>query len=153
MTTTAEALERIAVALDVRIGHGRDGLVEHRLAARGGTRDDGGLWDVLRTLDGAGCARYVVTDVSRDGTLHGPNVSLYRAITAATGVPVIASGGVSSTSDLRELAEIAATGANLEGAIVGKALYEARFGLPEALEAVRNMVGTSSASIHSQPQA
>jgi phosphoribosyl isomerase A len=124
--------ERIAVGLDVRIVDGR-----HRLAARGWTRDGGDLWEVLDRLDRDGCARYVVTDVGKDGTLRGPNLDLLRDVAAATKAPVIASGGVAEVSDLVALAELAATGVNIEGSIVGKALYAGRFTLPEALAAVR----------------
>ena len=102
-----------------------------------GTTEGGDLWETLARLDGDGCARYVVTDVSRDGMLHGTDVELYRAVTRATTAPVIASGGIASIADLVVLAEAAAAGANLEGSIVGKALYAGRFTLPEALEAVR----------------
>ena len=131
--------ERIAVGLDVRIVERPDGMVQHRLAARGGTRESGDLWASLDWLDRGGCARYVVTDVSKDGMLLGPNVELYRAVTNATMAPVIASGGISEIADLVILAEVAAAGANLEGAVVGKALYAGRFTLPEALEAVRRV--------------
>jgi 1-(5-phosphoribosyl)-5-[(5-phosphoribosylamino)methylideneamino] imidazole-4-carboxamide isomerase/N-(5'phosphoribosyl)anthranilate isomerase len=124
--------ERVAVGLDVRIVDG-----EHRLAARGWTRDGGDLWEVLARLDRDGCARYVVTDVSKDGMLRGPNLDLMRDVAAATPAPVIASGGISEVADLVALAELAATGVNVEGSIVGKALYAGRFTLPEALEAVR----------------
>jgi phosphoribosylanthranilate isomerase len=129
--------ERIAVGLDVRVVEDPDGSVQHRLAARGWTRDGGDLWATLARLDRDGCARYIVTDVSKDGTLRSPNVELYRAVTRATTAPVIASGGISAIGDLVVLAEVAATGANLEGSIVGKALYAGRFTLPEALEAMR----------------
>jgi phosphoribosyl isomerase A len=122
--------ERIAVGLDVRVVDG-----EHRLAARGWTRDGGDLWEVLARLDADGCARYVLTDVSKDGTLQGPNLDLLRAVCAATDRPVIASGGVSSVDDLRALAGLADAG--VEGAIIGKALYAGKFTLPEALAAVR----------------
>ena len=121
----AEHGERIAVGLDVR---GRT------LAARGWTREGGELFDVLSRLDRDGCARYVVTDIARDGTLTGPNLELLRAVCSATDRPVIASGGVSSLSDLRELAGLSPLG--LEGAIVGKALYAGAFTLPQALDAV-----------------
>jgi phosphoribosyl isomerase A len=124
--------ERIAVGLDVRITD--EG---HRLAARGWTRDGGDLWEVLDRLDRDGCARYVVTDVSKDGTLRGPNLDLLSDVAAATTAPVIASGGIAEVSDLVSLAELAATGVNIEGSIVGKALYAGRFTLPEALAAVR----------------
>ncbi len=129
--------ERIAVALDVRVVEDPDGAGQHWLAARGGTRDGGELWETLARLDRDGCARYVVTDVSRDGTLRGPNVELCRAVTRATSAPVIASGGISTIGDLVVLAEAAAAGANLEGSIIGTALYTGRFTLPEALEAMR----------------
>ena len=129
--------ERIAVGLDVRVVQDPDGSVQHRLAARGWTRDGGDLWETLARLDRDGCARYVVTDVSKDGMLRGPNVDLYRAVTRATSAPVIASGGISTLADLVVLAEAAAPGANLEGAIIGTALYAGRFTLAEALDRMR----------------
>jgi phosphoribosyl isomerase A len=131
--------ERIAVGLDVRVVEDPDGSVQHRLAGRGWTREGGDLWETIARLDRDGCARYIVTDVSKDGMLRGPNVELYRAVTRATTAPVIASGGISAIGDLVVLAEVAATGANLEGSIVGKALYAGRFTLPEALEAMRRV--------------
>jgi phosphoribosyl isomerase A len=124
--------ERVAVGLDVRIVDGR-----HRLAARGWTTDGGDLWEVLDRLERDGCARYVVTDVSKDGTLRGPNLDLLRDVAGAAKAPVIASGGVAEVPDLVALAELAAGGVNIEGSIVGKALYAGRFTLPEALAAVR----------------
>jgi phosphoribosyl isomerase A len=117
--------DKIAVGLDVR------GTV---LAARGWTQEGGDLWEVLARLEEDGCPRYVVTDVTKDGTLRGPNVELLREVCSRTGKPVIASGGVSSLDDLRELAALA--GAGVEGAIVGKALYAQAFTLEEALAAV-----------------
>ncbi len=131
--------ERIAVSLDVRVIEGPGGSTQHRLAARGGIADGAELWQTLARLDADNCARYIVTDVERDGLLLGPNVDLYRAITSATSAPVIASGGVSSIADLTVLADVAASGANLEGSIVGKALYAGRFTLVEALEAMRRI--------------
>lgn len=135
----AEHGDRVAVGLDVRIVEGPDGSVQHRLGARGATRDSGDLWSTLERLDRFGCARYVVTDVSRDGMLGGPNLDLYRAVTSATAAPVIASGGISAIHDLVALAELAATGADVEGSIVGKALYAGRFTLRAALQAMRRM--------------
>ena len=126
----AEHGDKVAVGLDVRITE-----QGHRLAARGWTSDGGDLWDVLDRLDRDGCSRYVVTDVSKDGTLRGPNVELLRAVCDRTDAPVIASGGVSSVDDLVALAGLAADG--VEGAIVGKALYAGAFTLPDALVAVR----------------
>lgn len=126
----AEHGDKIAVGLDVRITE-----QGHRLAARGWTTDGGDLWSVLERLDQDGCARYVVTDVSKDGTLQGPNVQLLRDVCARTDAHVIASGGVSSVDDLRVLAALAPDG--VEGSIVGKALYAGAFTLPEALATVR----------------
>jgi 1-(5-phosphoribosyl)-5-[(5-phosphoribosylamino)methylideneamino] imidazole-4-carboxamide isomerase/N-(5'phosphoribosyl)anthranilate isomerase len=124
--------ERIAVGLDVRITD-----AGHRLAARGWTTDGGDLWETLERLDRDGCARYVVTDVSKDGMLKGPNTDLMRDVANATTAPVIVSGGISQIADLEALARVAAEGVNLEGSIVGKALYAGRFTLPEALAAMR----------------
>ncbi|RAY16498.1 bifunctional 1-(5-phosphoribosyl)-5-((5-phosphoribosylamino)methylideneamino)imidazole-4-carboxamide isomerase/phosphoribosylanthranilate isomerase PriA [Actinomadura craniellae] len=117
--------DKIAVGLDVR------GTI---LAARGWTREGGDLWEVLDRLEEDGCPRYVVTDVTKDGTLRGPNVDLLREVCARTDRPVIASGGVSSLDDLRALATLVPAG--VEGAIVGKALYAGAFTLEEALAAV-----------------
>jgi 1-(5-phosphoribosyl)-5-[(5-phosphoribosylamino)methylideneamino] imidazole-4-carboxamide isomerase/N-(5'phosphoribosyl)anthranilate isomerase len=118
--------DKIAVGLDVR---------GTTLAARGWTRDGGDLWEVLARLEEDGCPRYVVTDVTKDGTLRGPNTELLREVCAKTDKPVIASGGVSSLDDLRALAALVPEG--VEGAIVGKALYAGAFTLEEALEAVK----------------
>jgi phosphoribosylanthranilate isomerase len=126
----AEHGEKIAVGLDVRITP-----QGHRLSARGWTRDGGDLWEVLDRLDREGCPRYVVTDVGKDGTLQGPNLRLLRDVCARTDAQVIASGGVSSVDDLRDLAALQPDG--VEGAIIGKALYAGAFTLPEALAAVR----------------
>ncbi|MCU0266665.1 MAG: bifunctional 1-(5-phosphoribosyl)-5-((5-phosphoribosylamino)methylideneamino)imidazole-4-carboxamide isomerase/phosphoribosylanthranilate isomerase PriA [Actinomycetia bacterium] len=117
--------ERVAVGLDVR---------GTTLAARGWTQEGGDLWEVLARLERDGCPRYVVTDVTKDGTLRGPNLDLLRAVCARTDRPVIASGGVSSLDDLRAIAGLVPAG--VEGAIVGKALYAGAFTLPEALAAV-----------------
>ncbi|WP_031470694.1 bifunctional 1-(5-phosphoribosyl)-5-((5-phosphoribosylamino)methylideneamino)imidazole-4-carboxamide isomerase/phosphoribosylanthranilate isomerase PriA [Sciscionella sediminilitoris] len=125
----AEYGERVAVGLDVRIVDG-----EYRLAARGWTRDGGDLWETLQRLDADGCARYVVTDVSKDGTLQGPNVGLLQEVCARTDAAVIASGGVAEVDDLRALARLRRDG--VEGSIIGKALYAGAFTLPEALAAV-----------------
>ncbi|GAA2754478.1 1-(5-phosphoribosyl)-5-[(5-phosphoribosylamino)methylideneamino] imidazole-4-carboxamide isomerase [Amnibacterium kyonggiense] len=114
--------DRIAVGLDVR---------GTTLAARGWTREGGDLWEVLDRLERAGCARYVVTDVTKDGTLAGPNVDLLAQVLERTGKPVVASGGISSLDDLRRLRSL--TDSGLEGAIVGKALYTGAFTLTEAL--------------------
>jgi len=117
--------DKIAVGLDVR---------GTTLAARGWTQEGGDLWETLARLDADGCARYVVTDVHKDGTLTGPNLPLLRDVCARTAAPVVASGGVSSLADLRAIAGL--TDVGVEGAIVGKALYAGAFTLPEALAAV-----------------
>jgi 1-(5-phosphoribosyl)-5-[(5-phosphoribosylamino)methylideneamino] imidazole-4-carboxamide isomerase/N-(5'phosphoribosyl)anthranilate isomerase len=114
--------DRIAVGLDVR---------GTRLAARGWTTDAGELDDALDRLEAAGCARYVVTDIEKDGMLRGPNLDLLRRVCARTQQPVIASGGVSSLADLHAIAALTPLG--VEGAIVGKALYAGAFTLTEAL--------------------
>ena len=131
----AEFGDRIAIGLDAR---------GTTLSARGWTRDGGDLFEVLARLDSEGCARYIVTDVHRDGTMTGPNVGLLRDVCAATDQPVVASGGVSSLDDLRVLAALHDIG--VEGAIVGKALYAQAFTLPEALAAVAAVDGPNEVS-------
>jgi phosphoribosylformimino-5-aminoimidazole carboxamide ribonucleotide (ProFAR) isomerase len=115
--------DRIAVGLDVR---GRT------LAARGWTQEGGDLFETLERLDRDGCARYIVTDVTKDGTLMGPNLELLTSVCEVTSRPVVASGGVSTLADLQALRELTSIG--LEGAIVGKALYAGAFTLERALE-------------------
>ena len=114
--------ELIAVGLDVR---------GTTLAARGWTEDGGDLFEVLDRLETAGCARYVVTDVTKDGTLQGPNLELLRSVAERTDRPVVASGGISNLEDIAALRALAPLG--VEGAIVGKALYAKAFTLTEAL--------------------
>ena len=125
---TARAIERhgdaIAVGLDVR---------GETLAARGWTKEGGNLWEVLARLEDAGCPRYVVTDVTKDGTLRGPNTELLAQVAAKTNRPVVASGGISSLEDVSALAAMVSSG--VEGAIMGKALYAGKFTLPQALRA------------------
>ena len=115
--------DRIAVGLDVR------GRI---LAARGWTKEGGDLFETIERLDRDGCARYVVTDVTKDGTLKGPNLDLLRNVCKATNAPVIASGGISSLDDLKALKELVSIG--VEGAIMGKALYAGAFTLAAALK-------------------
>jgi phosphoribosylformimino-5-aminoimidazole carboxamide ribotide isomerase/phosphoribosylanthranilate isomerase len=123
---TAEVIalhgEKIAVGLDVR---------GTTLAARGWTEDGGDLFEVLDRLEAAGCARYVVTDVTKDGMLLGPNIEMLKQVLAKTNKPVIASGGISSLDDLKNLRELVPLG--LEGAILGKSLYAGKFTLEQAL--------------------
>ncbi|CAN2194982.1 HisA Phosphoribosylformimino-5-aminoimidazole carboxamide ribonucleotide (ProFAR) isomerase [Candidatus Nanopelagicaceae bacterium] len=122
----AEHGDRIAVGLDVR---------GHVLAARGWTQEGGDLFETIERLERDGCSRYVVTDVTKDGTLKGPNLELLKEVCAVTKKPVVASGGISSLDDIAALASLNSTG--VEGAIVGKALYAGAFTLQEALELTR----------------
>lgn len=115
--------EKIAVGLDVR---------GHTLATRGWTEQGGDLFEMISKLDSAGCSRYIVTDVTKDGTLTGPNLELLREVCGATKAPVIASGGISALQDLIDLR--AMTNLGIEGAIVGKAIYSGAFSLAQALE-------------------
>jgi len=119
--------DRIAVGLDVR---------GHVLAARGWTQEGGDLFETLARLESDGCARYVVTDVTKDGTLQGPNLELLKEVCAATKKPVVASGGISSLADIKALCALTQIG--VEGAIVGKALYAGAFTLEQALEVTRS---------------
>lgn len=121
--------DKIAVGLDVKQIDG-----QWRLRGRGWVTDGGDLWEVLARLDKDGCSRYVVTDVSKDGTLTGPNLELLAAVADATDAPVVASGGISVLEDLTAIATLADRG--VDSAIIGKALYAGRFTLPEALDAV-----------------
>ena len=119
----AEHGDRVAVGLDVR---------GTTLAARGWTKDGGDLWETLARLDAEGCARYVVTDVNKDGMLKGPNLDLLRDVCARTDRPVVASGGVSTLEDIDAIRALVPVG--VEGAIVGSALYRGAFTLPDALD-------------------
>lgn len=121
--------EKIAVGLDVR---------GTTLAARGWTKDGGDLWEVLDRLEADGCARYVVTDVTKDGTLQGPNIELLKQIAERTAKPVVASGGISSLEDIRVLRQLVPLG--IEGAIMGKALYAGKFTLQEALSVANSPI-------------
>ena len=122
----AENGDRIAVGLDVR---------GHVLAARGWTQEGGDLFETIERLERDGCSRYVVTDVTKDGTLKGPNLELLQEVCAVTKKPVVASGGISSLDDIAALSSL--NGIGVEGAIVGKALYAGAFTLQQALELTR----------------
>lgn len=127
----AEHGDRVAIGLDVR---GRT------LAARGWTQEGGDLYETLARLDSEGCARYVVTDVNKDGMLQGPNLQLLRDVCSSTSAPVVASGGVTTLDDIRALMELVPHG--VEGAIAGTALYEGRFSLEDALALTQGTQGT-----------
>ena len=120
----AEYGDRVAVGLDVR---------GTTLAARGWTKEGGDLWETLERLDGEGCARYVVTDVNKDGMLKGPNLELLQQVCSRTDRPVVASGGVSTLADIEAIRRLVSAG--VEGAIIGSALYRHAFTLPQALDA------------------
>ncbi len=121
----AEHGDRVAIGLDVR---------GTTLAARGWTQEGGDLYEVLARLEAAGCARYVVTDVRKDGMLQGPNLDLLRDVCGRTNAPVVASGGVSTIEDLVAISGLVDIG--VEGAIIGTALYTGSFSLEDALAAV-----------------
>ena len=118
--------EKIAVSLDVR---------GETLAARGWVRDGGNLYEAITRLASDGCAMFIVTDISKDGTMQGPNFELLEKVCKFSDVPVIASGGVSSLTDLKKLKSMQDIG--IKGAIVGKALYEGAFTVEEALAVVK----------------
>ena len=117
---------RVAVGLDVR---------GHTLAARGWVKEGGDVFETMKLLDQAGCSRYVVTDVTRDGMMSGPNLTLLREVGERTSAKVTASGGISSIDDLRAIAKLGEYG--VDSAILGKALYARAFTLQEALQAVQ----------------
>lgn len=124
--------DKVAVDIAVRLQDG-----EWRTRGNGWVSDGGDLWEVLERLDSQGCTRFVVTDVSKDGTLSGPNVELLRDVAAATDAPIVASGGISSLDDVLNLAKYQDEG--IDSVIIGKALYEHKFTLTEALEAVAKL--------------
>jgi phosphoribosylformimino-5-aminoimidazole carboxamide ribotide isomerase len=125
----------VAVGLDAR---GRD------LAVRGWEKGSGhDLLELARQFSDVGVAALVVTEIGRDGMLSGPDLEGLAAVLEVTSVDVIASGGVGTLDDLRALAALEVGGRRLAGAIVGKALYESRFTLAEALHAV-GAAGASS---------
>ncbi|MCI1240879.1 bifunctional 1-(5-phosphoribosyl)-5-((5-phosphoribosylamino)methylideneamino)imidazole-4-carboxamide isomerase/phosphoribosylanthranilate isomerase PriA [Bifidobacterium subtile] len=113
---------QVAVGLDVR---------GHTLAARGWVKEGGDLFETMDMLNAAGCSRYVVTDVTRDGMMSGPNLELLREVAQRTDAKVTASGGISSLDDLRAIAELASFG--VDSAILGKSLYARAFTLEQAL--------------------
>lgn len=121
--------DRVAIGLDVRLVDG-----EWRAKGNGWVTDGGDMWEILERLTQQGVSRLVVTDVSKDGTLAGPNIELLRDVAAATDAPVVASGGISMLDDVIAIANYVDEG--IDSAIIGKALYEKRFTLPEALAAV-----------------
>ena len=121
--------DKVAIDIAVRFEDGH-----WRTKGNGWTSDGGDLWEVLERLDAAGCQRFVVTDVSKDGTLAGPNIDLLRDVSAATDAAITASGGISSIEDVLAIAEYAEE--DIDSVIIGKALYEKRFTLVDALAAV-----------------
>ncbi len=137
----AEHGDRVAVGIDVRA---------RTLAARGWTREGGDLYEVLARLDSEGCARYVVTDVNKDGMLQGPNLDLLRDVCAATDRPLVASGGITELADLEALLGLVEDG--VEGAIIGTALYEGRFTLEDALALTLRGGGDAGGPGHPLPR-
>lgn len=117
--------DRIAVGIDAKSG---------RVAVKGwaDTTADGAL-ELARRMDRLGVATIIHTDIGTDGMLAGPNLPAQAAMASAVRARLVASGGVSSPGDVERLAELARSHPNLEGVIVGKALYEKRVTLPELL--------------------
>lgn len=134
----AEHGDRIAIALDVQVAQEPNSSPRHRLAARGANLDVGDMWEAIAWLDALGCRRYIITDVSKDGMLAGPNIDLYRDVLAVTQTNVIASGGVSSIADLIALANLAQSCSNVEGAVVGSAFHVNAFTFADAIAAARH---------------
>jgi phosphoribosylformimino-5-aminoimidazole carboxamide ribotide isomerase len=129
-----ELLARVAARQPTAAGlDGRDGA----LATRGWFADAGvAVLDALDHLAGSGVEAVVITEITRDGTLDGPDLDGLAAALGRTGIPVIASGGVASLDDLSALAALEIDGRRLAGVVVGKALYEGRFGIADALAAL-----------------
>jgi len=119
--------ERIAAAVDVRRG---------KVHTAGWQEESGDSpLDAVQRLKSAGIAWIIYTDIQRDGTMRGPNIEATKQIAIESGLKVIASGGVSTLDDIRRLKHLQELG--VEGVIVGKALYEKRFTLTEAIQAAR----------------
>ena len=119
---------QIAVGLDAR---------GQQVATRGWTTPSGAdLLDLAGRFEAVGVAAIIVTEISRDGTMEGPDLTQLGAVLAGTALPVIASGGVGGLADLAALQDLEAAGRRLGGAVIGRALYEGRFTLGEALAAV-----------------
>ena len=114
---------RIVIGLDVR---------DRVVATHGWTKSAGALADLIKRFDDAGCQMYMVTDISKDGTLTGPNIELLRESAALTSGSIIASGGVASLDDIASLRELVPAG--VEAVIIGKAFYEGYFTVSEACE-------------------
>lgn len=127
--------DRIAIGLDVKGSH---------LAARGWTREGGDVFETLARLSDAGCERFVVTDVASDGMLTGPNLELLGSVCARTPARVVASGGIASLEDIRQLAGLVPLG--VEGAIIGTALYLGNFTLQDALKVASDPSGGEQGS-------
>jgi phosphoribosylformimino-5-aminoimidazole carboxamide ribotide isomerase len=120
--------ERIVVSVDARGG---------KVSLSGWTEaTDQDAAETVRELGERGVARFLCTEIDVDGTMEGPAVGELRRIAAATPAAVIASGGVGDLADLEALAKLGAASPNLEGAIVGRALYERRFTVAEAIAAL-----------------
>lgn len=123
----AKYKEKIAVAIDARGGKVCTSGWQEEAAAS--------PVEVAKHLKSMGVGRIIYTDINKDGTLKGPNVEATKRMAKETGLAVIASGGVSTLDDIRRLTHLQEVG--VEGVIVGKALYEKRFTLTEAIQAAR----------------
>lgn len=118
---------RVAVGIDARNG---------RVATKGWAEETNVLvTDLAKSFEDAGVAAIIYTDINRDGAMQGPNIEATAALATAVSIPVIASGGVSSISDLRALKTC---GAPLDGAISGRALYDGKIDLAEAVALLKD---------------
>jgi phosphoribosylformimino-5-aminoimidazole carboxamide ribotide isomerase len=126
-----ELVARVAARQPVAVG--LDG--RHGTAATHGWRDDAGVGvlDAMGQFGDVGVEAFVLTEITRDGTLEGPDLDGLRAALERTTTPIIASGGVSSLEDLEAIAALEVDGRHLAGVIVGTALYEHRFRVAKAM--------------------
>ncbi len=123
----ATSIGRVAVGIDLR---------NEKVAVHGWkTETVLSYSDLFERFEEVDVDAYIVTHIERDGTLEGPDIDAYKELISSTTKDVIASGGVGSTNDLRNLSELSANGRTLRGVIVGRAFYEDKFSLSEAIEA------------------
>ncbi len=131
---TPELVAQVAARQPVAVGLDARGRA---VATHGWERAGGGdLLELAGCFESSGAEALVVTDISRDGTMGGPDIEGLSAVLAATGLAVIASGGVAALGDLAELAAVGGHRRRLAGVIVGRALYEGRFTVDQAVEAL-----------------
>ena len=125
------SIGRVAIAVDLK---------GNKVAVHGWKKKtDLSYTDLFERFEKTGVDAYIVTHIERDGTLEGPDIDAYKNIISSTTKDVIASGGVGSTDDLRDLSLLDVNGKNLRGVIVGRAFYEGKFSLSQAIEAFESI--------------